>query len=621
VEAPNILLTNGTDDPTANGEITYVTGTGFRAFANGSAFTVGSGGGGGAVGGLDSVYSVADNAVTLDEGAIDWTDATTGALNSMSFTQTGAKSGNILDFSVDAALTGRAIAIDMNLGIAAQAIFIDNGGTARTGSDILITDDSTGNHSCIDINSSGNSASVGFDWTGSFTGSPGGSAVSVTFDNADNLDTNGLLITTGTGVRTGPCINIDSGDTGSADLIDIDVGGVLTGDVIDIAYSAAATGNAIFLNMDTAVAATALHMEGSGIRTQPFIELITDSTSSASLIDISVNGAITGTAAIDIDMNAGLAANALFIDAGAGTRTANLIDITHDGNGNVDALQITHSNTGSGSVLDINVTSTGSGNVVDIAMSGAHTGDVISIDMDGALGSSALVLDYGAGTRTDDMCKVTFDGDGTSPFWDINVSNTGAGGTTDYWDIDVSGVFTGSVLDVTYGAAATGDCISLNMTSAVAAKAMIFTGAGARTDDLIEINDSSTSNASCFDINLTGAFTTNYAFDLNASGVHTSGLMNLTSNSSNVGARNLLNVVNDNAAAVGTIPIAIQQDAVTNTNFKTIMVLDDFTVFVSDGTTAEGALTGVEGDICLNGGTGAGQMAFCDANGTNWTDM
>ncbi|RKX65685.1 MAG: hypothetical protein DRP42_04365, partial [Tenericutes bacterium] len=58
-----------------------------------------------------------------------------------------------------------------------------------------------------------------------------------------------------------------------------------------------------------------------------------------------------------------------------------------------------------------------------------------------------------------------------------------------------------------------------------------------------------------------------------------------------------------------------------STNFQKITTFGTFTLFVSDGTTAEGALTGVEGDICLNGGTGAGQMAYCDADGTNWTDM
>ncbi len=65
----------------------------------------------------------------------------------------------------------------------------------------------------------------------------------------------------------------------------------------------------------------------------------------------------------------------------------------------------------------------------------------------------------------------------------------------------------------------------------------------------------------------------------------------------------------------------LTQAGVTSTNFAKMITFNTFTLWVSDGTTAEGALTGVEGDICLNGGTGAGQTAFCDANGTNWTDM
>ena len=60
---------------------------------------------------------------------------------------------------------------------------------------------------------------------------------------------------------------------------------------------------------------------------------------------------------------------------------------------------------------------------------------------------------------------------------------------------------------------------------------------------------------------------------------------------------------------------------VTSTNFKKCGTFGALTIWISDGTTAEGALTGVEGDICLNGGTGAGQAAYCDAAGTNWTDM
>ncbi|MCZ6897643.1 MAG: hypothetical protein O7D95_02890 [Betaproteobacteria bacterium] len=68
-------------------------------------------------------------------------------------------------------------------------------------------------------------------------------------------------------------------------------------------------------------------------------------------------------------------------------------------------------------------------------------------------------------------------------------------------------------------------------------------------------------------------------------------------------------------------PADLTQSTVTSTNFHRIIELNGLTIWISDGATAEGALTGVEGDLCLNGGTGAGQLAYCDAAGTNWTDM
>ena len=170
---------------------------------------------------LDAAYEQGQT-IDLDRGAIALSDATTGAVHSFSITQTGAKSGNLIDLSVDAVLTGDAIAVDMNLGLASNALFIDNGAGARTGSDILVTDDSTGAHSVIDINSSGAGATVGFDWVGSYTGSPGGSAISINQNADDNLDTNGILYTAGSGVRTAPFINVDDSSTSNVPLIDID---------------------------------------------------------------------------------------------------------------------------------------------------------------------------------------------------------------------------------------------------------------------------------------------------------------------------------------------------------------------------------------------------------------
>ena len=118
-------------------------------------------------GGADTLNSVYENgrAINIDSGAITFDDATSGAANVLEFNKTAAGSGNILDFDFTAAFTGNAINLDMGSGVAAVGIVIDSEGGARTGADILITDDSTGTHNSIEINKSGAGASTSFAYT------------------------------------------------------------------------------------------------------------------------------------------------------------------------------------------------------------------------------------------------------------------------------------------------------------------------------------------------------------------------------------------------------------------------------------------------------------------------
>jgi len=62
------------------------------------------------------------------------------------------------------------------------------------------------------------------------------------------------------------------------------------------------------------------------------------------------------------------------------------------------------------------------------------------------------------------------------------------------------------------------------------------------------------------------------------------------------------------------------QSIATSTNFHKIIELNGNAIYISDGTAAEGNLLGQVGDLCLNGGTANGQLAWCDTFGTNWTD-
>lgn len=456
----------------------------------------GAGGGGGGQS-LDSVYDIGQS-ISVDAGAVTLNDATTGALDTLDLVLTGAKSGDAINISMDAATTGSAIEIDMNLAIAASALFIDNGATARTGSDILVTSDSTGAHSVIDINASGSGASIGFDWQGSYNGSPAGHVFKLTFDANDNLDTEVMQIDTNTGDR-GIMFDFNFGHTDSgttSHIFDIDVSAILDSNIFDFATSAACTGNFINAVMDNAVAMTALRITGAGVRTQPFIELIGTQTGSANMVDFSADGAFTGHV-IDMDLTTAVGAAGLTV-TGAGARTE-------------DIFQINDSSTSNSHVFDVNISGVNTGNVFDVALSAAATGIVLNVDLDAGVAAQAFKFDAGGGIRTAAMGLVTLDGSGASAgatFMDINVTATGAT-ASGVFDIDVSGVYTGSVLDIVYSAAATGDAINMDLTSAVAAKAMIVTAAGARNDDIFEINDSSTGSAHIFDVNMSGIYTGN----------------------------------------------------------------------------------------------------------------
>ncbi|MEK6897612.1 MAG: hypothetical protein AABW93_03725 [Nanoarchaeota archaeon] len=475
----------------------------------------------GSVGDLNGVYENGSS-VTVDEGPIILTDATTGALDTLRITTSGAKSGDALEFLMTGASTGRAIHIDMDAAITANALFIDNGAGARTGSDILVTDDSTGTHSVIDINSSGSGASTGLDWTDSYTGSDAAFGVKLTLDADDGIDATALQIVRGAGIRTSPAIDINDGSTGSADLIDVDLTGVFTGDVFDFASTAAATGNVFFINLDNAVAMTALHVEGSGARTQPMVEIASDATGAVSLVDVTLSGAISGHVleismdttstgdVLNVDMNAAVGGRFLFLDAGGGARTANLVTVTYDSTGNLDLCEINDTNTGSGHLFDINVTGAGSGNVVDIVYGAAlDTGDALSIDLGAtATGAQAIVLTSGVMTRTTNLVEIAENGAASG-----NTIDVGIGAVT----------YTGNVLDINLGATATGG-------QAI----VIASGAMARTVALIEVGDAGTSSGPTFDINHTG-ITTGIIFDIDATAATTGNVFDYATNSASTG--------------------------------------------------------------------------------------
>ena len=482
----------------------------------------------GSVGDLNGVYENG-RTITVDEGAVIWNDATSGAANLMEFNKTGAGSGNILDFDFTAAFTGNVLNLDMGSGIAAVGIVIDSEGGARTGTDLLFTDDSTGTHSNIVINKSGAGASTGFEYVNSYNGSPGGNAISLTFDNSDGLSTGGILITRGTGVRTDNAIAIADASTGNVDVIDINITGAYTGDIFSIVTSAAATGNALFVNLDSAVAATALHIEGSGVRTQPYVELSSDSTGSAVYMDINIDGAGSGNvidivtsttftgSLINLDLSVATGGVALTFVGGNAARTANLVNVTNDGSGNTDFVEVTDSNTGTGHLFDINTSGIGSGDVINITYSAADTGDAVAVVMADNVAGGALTI-TGAGARTDSL---------------IDVVSAETGSMDGMVLLQTTGVFTGHMLTVHSDAAATtGGLVHLDLDAGVAYKALTIDHAGARTVETILVTFDGTFGSGAggtflnLDVTMTGA-SASPLFDIDVTGVYTGNIFDV----------------------------------------------------------------------------------------------
>ncbi len=105
---------------------------------------------------------------------------------------------------------------------------------------------------------------------------------------------------------------------------------------------------------------------------------------------------------------------------------------------------------------------------------------------------------------------------------------------------------------------------------------------------------------------------------VDADALTTGTIANFTSNSSDVTARKLVQIVNDNTAAVGAVPLYLQQDAVGTAHFKTLILLGTIGIYVSDETSPNTSLTAAKGSVCLNG-SATGQTFWNTDGSTAWT--
>ena len=510
------------------------------------------------------------------------------------------------------------------------------------------------------------------DANGDITISPNGTGTvvidtDIDFDNINingntisSTDTNGNVIIAPDGTGNvvidqngeGIALSIDSEQT-TTDIIDIQANTITTGNVIDVAAASALTTGSVINIVSAGTTRTSGALvdvsatgDSAGANTGGIMLLTQDDADTGTRSVLSViqeNAAASGAVGFTVRQDAAAAAIAI------------------DQNGENISLSIDSEQTTT-DIIDIQANTVTTGNIIDVAAAGAlTTGSILNLVSDSADTSARVLVQI-----TNDNAAATLavpldiNNDADSISFNLVTDATTEAAVA----VASDAMTTGDVITITSDALITGSVIAATCTSTARTGSALFdlshvgNSGGANTGGIMLLteNDSDTGARSVLEViqehasatgnvgitvrqdsTAKGVFinqdgvgialdidtesTTADGINVQADAITTGVIARLASDSADATARNLLEVINDNTAAVGAVPIMVQQDAVTSTNFKKCIEIAGFTIWISDGTTAEGALTGVEGDLCLNGGTGSGQLAYCDSNGTNWTDM
>ncbi len=401
-----LYLDNGnTTDPSVEGQITYVNGTGFRGYGESGVFTFGSGGGG-AVGTWDELYA-ADESLTVSGGSMTFAgtadvdvvtiagnaDVDAGAL--LQFASTGdAKdvqgTGDTWNISKTGYFTGVRVFASGYVSTASAADLTLHTNSGTNSSKIVITDDSNG------------------DITATLNGT---GAFKITGTTEAN---NGLEVDTGDVAIADGSLSITDDD--NADTLTLTTTG--NSSCLGIVADSVATGNVIDVNADGVTSGTLLHLDTTGASfTGEYIDCVDDGTSEFKVMRYgatTIKGTAAGTDAFTITAGDILLndSDENIIESEDGTTTLLLLDNKAGviGTGaavlKLDAGGDVH---GSSYILDVvfsGTTPTAGATAVNVNMKKA---DVVGINIDGAGTDTYEALKIDADSTDHDIAYIHSD--------------------------------------------------------------------------------------------------------------------------------------------------------------------------------------------------------------------
>lgn len=259
------------------------------------------------------------------------------------------------------------------------------------------------------------------------------------------------------------------------------------------------------------------------------------------------------------------------------------------------------------SVVDFTADSLTSGTLFVISADGLTSGSVLNISSTGTVVTTGnlLTLTANSATTAAGILRINANALTSGIAAVITSSATAITGAGRLLRVDHTGATGTSAVLSEFASAATDETVILRVTASGALAlgvALDVSGASVTTGTLIDVGD--------------------------ADALTTGSIANFVSNSASNGTRSLVYIKNDNTSATAATLLELVNDAplapiktttaATSTNYFKVGVFNGVTLWVGNGTTGNGNLSGTAGDILFNGGTN--KPEYCTGT-TNWTAL
>ena len=531
----------------------------------------------------------------------------------------------IQKITASGALTGTALYVS-SAGLTGKGILVDVA-SLTTGLGISITSAST----VI--------ATSGRLFSSAHSGNAGTSAILNEFSSAAADETTILKVTASAALAAGVGVNISMAamTTGTA-LSITGMAAFTTGYGINMAASGTTRTDGILLNItDASTAATStgrmLYVGHTGITGVSTIlsEFASAAQDETIILKVTASDALAAGKAVFISAAAMTTGTALDISGIAAITTGKALNITNTGTTRTDGILV---------------------NITDASTIATSTGRVLYVGHTGVTGVSTIVAEV-ASAATDEtvIMKITASAaNALGTALQVSSATTTGSGVS----ITTSALTTGTGLSVAYAGTTsltTGAnlvSITSSSTASTATTRMLYvnhtgatsaSGAGILSEFMSVATDATTilqvTGSTGFAVGTilnvsAAALTTGTALLMTGANALTTGsLVSLTSNSADTGTRSLVYVHNDHASSTGATALEIVNDstlacikitgATQSSHFQKAIKAGGVSIWISDGTTAQGNLTGVVGDICLN--AGSNKPEYCTVSGTTWVTI